>query len=470
MAKTVTIDVFSNIRARLVGEYPTKKLDRVLRFHPSGYQYMRAFKSKVWDGYVRIMQPNGSFPAGLATFIARKLKKWGYHVEIERSSKKPKLKRQDFDTLKGVKLYPDQRAGVRALLKAKKGIARVATGGGKTEMMAGVIKGLYGSEREGPRPPKTLVIVPNRNLLKQTAKRLSDRLGMPVGMIGYGKWEEDWVTVAIPDTLSAKKYTKHRKTLFKNCELLMFDECHHASSDKWYSCIRYCNAYYRYGFSGTPLDRGQGGSLRLMGLTGDLIVNIDTETLVKMNRLAKPSVIMHEINNIELPPDLSYEDAYVLGVVRNIGFHRKIVQKVATSLQRDPSTSVLVLVTRIEHGNNLSKAFEGIRHRFVHAKSGEKKIDKAIRKFKAGKLPVLIASPIFGEGTDIPNIDEVFVADGTKSVIRTVQKAGRALRKKKGKANRCRIHDFANFVHPTLLEHSYARLLTYKREGMEIIN
>lgn len=432
---------------------------------------MAAFKRHVWDGYIRLLTDNGTFPAGLAWLVEEHLKtvqnvdvRWVWEVE------KPPLKvRHTNDiALNNIELYPWQKKAVRIALERGRGILKMATGAGKSETISGIIRCL-----EGERPPKTLVVVPNRNLLNQTADRLEDRLGFRVGRIGYGTWNEDFVTVAIPDTLSASKFSRERRDLFKVTELLLLDECHHAASQKWSTLINKCPAFYRFGFSGTPLDRGDGSDLKLEGATGPLLVDISSALLVKQGRLAKPTVTMLDVRKPTLPHDLDWEDIYSLGIVRNIAFH----QKVANIVQKEANNGkqVLVLVTRIAHGEAIQAALSALKGRpheapFVHGKTFPGELKTMIDLFKSEKLKVLIASPIFGEGTDLPGIDVLVLADGGKSTIKTVQKAGRAMRPKKGRPNECRIYDFRHHTHSKLLEHSEARVKVYKREDFEVVD
>lgn len=463
-----TIRIISNTRAQLEGEYPFTEVSDRLAYRPPGYQFMAAFKRHVWDGYIRLLTSNGTFPAGLAWLVESCLVEHGCTVTWQWDVKRPPLavKHTRDITLGGVTLYPWQAKAVRIALERGRGVLKVATGGGKTEVVAGLVRCL-----EGERPPKTLIVVPNRNLLIQTKKRLEERLGYEVGAIGFGKWQEDYVTVAIPDTLSAPKFQKERIELMNKCEMILLDECHHTPSQKWSTIVGRCKAFYRFGLSGTPLDRGDGSDLKLEGSTGPMLVDISSSLLVSQGKLAKPTVEMVDVTKPSLPEGLDFHDIYTLGIVRNLHFHRLLVSKVAAFVKA--KKQVLVLVTRIDHGNALSAEMNLVRrkpiaHAFVHGKTDIEVLKARVEEFKAGKLPVLIASPIFGEGTDIPNIDVLVVADGGKSVIKTVQKAGRAMRPKKGRENVCRLVDFRHYTHGKLLEHSEARIETYRREKFEI--
>ena len=81
---------------------------------------------------------------------------------------------------------------------------------------------------------------------------------------------------------------------------------------------------------------------------------------------------------------------------------------------------------------------------------------------------MLIASPIFGEGADIPSVRALIVADGGQSAANVLQKIGRGLRRK-ALDNRLDVIDFADMTHKWLTRHSQERLSLYLNEGFEVI-
>lgn len=464
----ITIETAS--RARITGEFPVTAVRRALSFpHPRAH-FSPRFRSGLWDGRTHLLTPSGAFPAGLVALAKRAIEKKakkGYTVEVVDHTRPPRRKRVPLKQvrLNGIPdLFEHQKRAVKAALKHHRGIIKMATGGGKTETMCATYRAL-GS-------PPTLVIVPNRNLLKQTIARFEERLGEPVGMIGFGQWSPANLTVAIPNTLTQAKYKKPRKKFLAETEALFLDEAHHSPSTTWMGAIKRCLAYYRLAFSGTPLDRADGATMRLIGETGPLLIDISSASLVKTGHLAKPTVQMVEIHKPDLSGLRTWSEVYNLGVVRNRYFHTKVIKLAKKHVAR--GKQVLVLVTRIEHGQHLSNLLEeeGLSSAsdfaWLHGSTPSQRIEEALADFKKGDLPLIIASPIFGEGADIPSIDVLIIADGGKAVIGTVQKAGRAIRVKKGKPNEALIIDFAHFTNDYLVKHSLARLKTYRREQFPI--
>lgn len=470
--KTVTIHHLSPTRVQLLGEFDAKKVDKLLAYYQPGYKHVQAFKRRLWDGKVHLFnKTSNTFAAGLSArveeHLATKQKLRVKHTWAlgAQPTMLPVTHTNDFK-LGGVNLYPWQKFAIRKAVEARFGVVKVATGGGKSEIMAGIIRSLEIPTRSGEkRPPKTLVIVPNRNLLVQTKERLEERLGVEVGQIGAGKWVEDWVTVALPQTLARKAYAKMAKSIFHNAEVLFFDECQHVASASWMHIALKCRASYRFGLSATPFDRADGSNLKVEGATGPVLVEVKASTLIGQGKLARPTVHFIDVKSPVVPGDLQWEDVYRFGVVRNLGFHRE-VRKL---MNQYADKSTLVLVTRIDHGKTLHNLAPATA-RFVHGGTDSDVLAETIRDFKARKFNTLIASPIFGEGTDLPNIDVLIVADGGKSVIRTLQKIGRALRVKKGRDNSATVYDFAHHTHKKLGHHSYLRWQAYVREKFDCVN
>lgn len=472
---TVTLHIESNVRAMLEGDYKLSAIDKLLRFRPAGYQFSPSYKNGNWDGWVRLFNKGSEvFPAGCYRLVLRYFAKKKIRCNVVDHRIVPfvwdgGVVRELSDPAIGrITLRPDQRKTIRLSIQATRGVIKSATGSGKTEIMAGMLA----SMASGGRWPKTLVIVPNRNLIAETSKRLEERLGISIGRISHGAWGELDVTVAIPTTLSSDKFKPKLVKLMNSLEVMLVDECHHSAASTWWKAINKCQAYYRFGFSGTPLDRHDGSNLRLIAATGPLIVNIESATLVAQGILAKPYVHIVEICKPSLPEDgVPYHDVYMLGVVKNKVLHDATVAEIAR--EHAKGLRVLILVTQIAHGGFLTKrlAAIGIPHKFIWADmlNADVEIARAKQKFKDGKLPVLIASPILGEGADMPSVDVIVIADGGKSVIKAIQKVGRAMRKKKTGLNKCKIIDFAHYTHPYLAKHSLNRIAIYKSEGFTFI-
>lgn len=323
----------------------------------------------------------------------------------------------------------------------------------------------------------TVFLVERLELLHQTRKRFALRLGLPledIGIIGDSHCQiGSWITVATPKSLGTQ--IKKGNVVPGLWQMVISDESHHVGSDTHYEVLNSIPAYYRFGMSGTPLNRSDGADLRLIAQTGPVLYDVPNKLLVARGISVQPYVEMVTIDEPYIPESTTWAKVHRLGVVENEALNQKIIEKTLQHLS--DGKQVLILVDVIKHGdyldNRLGRAVRSLRfpthHQFINGKEDTAVRIKALEDFKTGTTKCLIATPILDEGVDVPCIDVLILAGGGKSKIRLLQRAGRGLRTGKGK-KKLLIIDFANFTHRYLLKHSLQRLRTYKGEECFVIS
>lgn len=419
-------------------------IHQVCMARPEGFQYMPSYKAKHWDGYIKLFS-RSRFPSGLVRTVIDTITNEGYKVEA--TLKYPLLECQEVtaSTLAGITLRDYQIEAANLLLQKTRGIARMATSSGKTEVMASMLKSI---------PAKAVVLTTKVDLLYQTAERLSLRLEENVGRIGDGLREVERVTVATIQTLSNSSYRK----LVSEVGIVVFDECHHVPSKTSQEVMLGINASYRYGFSGTPLDNGDLNDLLLIGATGSVVYDLPAAELIGMGMAAKPVIEMHQLDLGSLPVD--YQEQYT-----EVVMHPNRNMKILDILESYTYDSALVLVERLEHGQLLSSMLP----RAVYANGS---MDSASRQdaldfLRRGNRATVIATPIFDEGVDVPAVDLVIMAGAGKSAIRLMQRIGRGMRPK-ADGRGLIIIDFIDSG-KYLLKQSYERAKFYESEGFEVV-
>lgn len=439
-------------------------------YYKAGYQFMPRFKMGQWDGRIKLFnRRTRSFPAGLTSAVRDALKESGIGVTVEEARPMPPLPMPDSERwLEGLELegvsfappYDYQPEVATKMLTARRGIVSVATNGGKTEIACLVTAAL--------RQP-TLFIVPGKDLLHQTRARFIKRLRASehdVGLIGDGKWKPGaWVTIGTAQTLSRALGGTKGKGFLERIQLVFADECHHAGSDQWYQVLKACPAYFRYGLSGTPLKRTDGADMRLIGVTGPVVAEIRNKDLITRGISCEVEVRFLRIDRPDLPDGTPYPDAYKMGIVENPFRNRKLCK--AIEEQVDKKKSILVLVREIDHGSRMSNSLwkygKFVPNQFICGKESSDTRIKALQNFQKRDLPVLIATSIFDEGVDVPNIDVLVLAGSGKSSIKTLQRIGRGLRTGGG-SDKLLVIDTADFQNKHLLKHSLQRMEDYKAE------
>ena len=454
--KIVLGDVYSEVQTN---DYRVAGIIRsVCSARPSGYMFMPKYKEGHWDGYISLS--NGlKFPTGLLKRVYNAIKKKGYNVNVLYSSngKTPHYEVTE-DMLDGIILRDYQIDAVNKLLESKRGVAKMATNSGKTEVFAAIIKAM--------NIPQTLVLVTRKELLYQTAERLQTRLGgvdgdKLIGRIGDGIKEDGNVIVAMIQTLSRMDDVE-LNNIFGDNQVIVIDECHHGSAEKMLEVLEKIPGYYRYGFSGTPLKNDVLSDLKLISYTGEIVVEVSNEELIQMGHSAKPKIFVHRIESYVGNGLLTYFEAYDSCIVRNNTRNSKIA-----TLAAESNGVVLVIVERIEHGVVLQNSMQRYS---VFVNGGDSTEDRmnTIDNMRSGVGGTYIATQIFDEGIDIPAIDTLILAAGGKSNIRLLQRIGRGLRKKQGE-NELIVHDFLDDTNDYLYDHSIDRIRVYENEGFEVI-
>lgn len=455
--------------AKIDGVFPSTAVVDATSYFSPGYEFTPRYRNHMWDGRIKLYRrATRTFPAGLLPEVVEALQREGAKVQVDDQRHCPAAGREPCTQvqLEGVSFsYPFdyQPMCAQALVDAHRGIAAVATNGGKTTIAALVVKAL--------RLP-TLFMVPSLDLLHQTRQVFMQRLGLSVdgvGICGDSKWQPGkWITVATVDTLRARLEREECQRLLRNVDVMFIDECHHTGSDTWYEVVSECRAFYRFGLSGTPLKRTDGADLRLVAATGKVVYEIRNKELIERRISVRPHIQWIKIKDPLIASGAKYPEVRELGIVENVWRNTALCRKAAEFVEQ--GLSVLILVDELKHGRIIDEKLWTYRkaaflpHQFISGEEPTEVRSKAFEDFKRGTIKVLIATSIMNEGIDMPNIDVLILAAGGKSSIRTLQRIGRGLRKG-GNIDKLYVVDTVDFQHKYLLKHSLQRLTDYKDEG-----
>jgi len=446
-------------------------VDQALSFDVPGAQFSTLFKNGIWDGKKHLFSVlKRTLPTGLVSRALSVLPKKRTTVIDERKLSKVRFNVEEVgpNMLHGVDLRDYQIEAVRRALLARRGILKLATGAGKTAVAAALIKNFLANNED----VEILYVVHTRVLMEQARKDLSRYLGIPhgdIGLAGNGAFFPRQITVGIVNSLFRKRLKNPFKSWLPKRDVLILDELHHQRAATHFPVSQACSsASFRFGLSATPW-ANEGDRMMVEAATGPVLLEVKSDELIKAGYLAKPTVEILRYDTPSLDGEWKWSAIYKTGIVENPDRNATIVRK-ATSLVND-GKQVLILVAQVWHGEILSSLFEvqKIRHKFVHARVPVSVIEGVKEEFAERIFPVLIASPVFGEGVDIPIIEALIIADGGKSFRGTLQKVGRGLRKKKEGENVVLVVDLADTAHPLLAKHSRERISTYQREFFKVV-
>ncbi|MCF6205328.1 MAG: DEAD/DEAH box helicase [Sulfurovum sp.] len=467
MPSTCTITI-NGPTATITGDYPLSFLRELTSFPVKGANFSPAFRKGRWDGREHLMNKvTREFPSGLVSLVKEELlqKDPSCSVSVIDSRTPPTAKLGSLDLhgplkgLFGVGKYDYQKFAAEAAIKAKRCILRLATNSGKSAVMAAITNRLQLC---------TLVVVPSKLLLRQLHKSFSEMVDVPpgeLGMIGDGEFQVgDWVTISTATSLHNKLKDGSLDDVKDKWDLVFIDECHTSGAKTLFQALGELSAFYVIGMSGTPLDRSDGGNLKLIARTGPVAYEVRSKLLVERGISVQPMLRLLRVSEPYIPTQrakvkLKYADVESEGYTNNKHLNGRIAKAAKKFIAE--GKQVVLLISKIEHGENLLELMEGPKGAFIHGKSSDRQ--EALDLFVEGEYRYLIGSTILDTGIDISCIDVMFFCAGGMSVIGSLQRAGRGLRSGDGKSEVIFV-DIINLCHKFLAKHSAARLATYRAE------
>jgi len=131
---------------------------------------------------------------------------------------------------------------------------------------------------------------------------------------------------------------------------------------------------------------------------------------------------------------------------------------------------ILALVDTVEQGQFIAQlvyAQTGKEILFLTGKDPAHVRRAAVEQMSSGHLRAVLATTIFDEGVDIPELRKVILCSGGKSQVKLLQRLGRGVRTAAGKTV-IDIIDFSDTHHKMLRKHALARKKIYLGEGFNV--
>jgi superfamily II DNA or RNA helicase len=422
---------------------------------------------------------DNSFPTGMLDVIVRLLQKhnFAYQIKDLRTLTSPGLNfgPRIGDYVKKIP-RPYQSNAIDQIIDKKRGILRIACGGGKTLCAGEAIRTLA---------RRSVFLVNRGGLLYQAKGALNGILGQDIGQIGDGVVDIKDVNVVMLQTLirhlgkkyevfddedtdedstDVNKYRKEIQDMLDGTEVVFLDECHCIGAQTAFDCISaFKNAEWRVGCSATPT-REDGKDIYFEACFGPKLVDISFTYLIENGFLVRPYICFNELNGpiLGMHTNKRYSTIYKFGIVNNTYRNRLIVME--AKLLAANGHKPMILVQHLPHGHLLKSYLpEAV---FIHGEHQVKNRITVLDDFCSGKIPILIATTIMDEAIDIPPCDAVIMGGGGASYARTIQRISRAMRiDPKNPQKKCSIIiDFFD-QDKFLQRHSYVRQTTYKSES-----
>jgi len=376
----------------------------------------------------------------------------GHGIEYDYKSDVPVM---EFDEphIEGIEFRPYQTDLIWNAIDAGRGVIKSPTGSGKSIIIMGIMSA-FSQEH-------ILFLVHTTDLVYQMKSEL-EKYGNDVGV-----WTGKDKIIKRITVATVQSYKKVAREYVTHWDVVFVDEGHHISkvdSGNYYQALTLIGAPCKFALTATLPD-SQEGMMALEGLIGPVIGELTMAEGADLGFLAKPNIIMYEH---DLPDDLidvkSFQQAYSKGIVYNCARNARICAE--AEMEMDAGGTVLILVTRIEHINQIQQSMDIP----VEVVRGAVSKDERLRikeELISGKVQCVIATVAWVEGVDIPTLTCVINAGGMKSETQTLQKIGRGMRKTKKKTT-VKIIDFMDHGNKHLLRHSKQRRGIYQSQGWEV--
>lgn len=434
------------------------QLDKELAVEDPGAHWARQ-RNPRWDGFWRFMNVyKGTFPTGLVDRVKKILPLARVIDERIRPDVRPFNK----NVLDGIELFDYQCEAIQKALEAGTGILGLSVGAGKTECGIAI-----GSHVVG----KVVWITHRKDLMHQTYERIKWRTGVTPGVIGDGLWDDiqsnTKFVIAMPQ--SALKDLTTFSNQVEDAAVVIADECHTASAaNEWYKLAQLVPAFFRIGLTGTPDNIGDPvRERRLEAATGKILMRLRAGQMAEMGKVVPVKVLYHKVHNQPVF-GADYMQVRRMLIEENPERNAMIVE-IAMREARE-GKKVLIICDTIRHAKVISEVLNGenVRSMMLTGKHGTGSRNTAKADFKRGLLEIMVTTPIWDMGVDIPELETVILAAGGKSAVRVIQRAGRAIRSSKGKTG-ATVHDFFDTGSKYTMKHSLARMQACKNEGFEIV-
>ena len=410
-----------------------QELSDFFTFYVPGYQFTPAFKSRVWDGKIRLADlRNFTIYHGLVPYIETFCKERDYTLEIDSEISVAEnyslAEAEQFISTLNIPLEVRDyqlKSFVHAI-RNKRILLLSPTASGKSLIIYLIIRHLQIENRKG------LLIVPTTSLVEQMYKDFAD-YGYDSEQYCHRQYsgKEKHTNMFLTITTWQSIY-KNDKDYFEQFDFVLGDEAHQFKAKSLTTILSGCtNAKYRIGTTGT-LDGTQTHKLVLEGLFGPVYKATSTAELMEKGQLAafkiKCLILKYDESICKQARDWDYQseiDYIVKSKPRN-----EFIKNLVLSLKGN----TLVLFQFVEkHGKELHaliKEHAKNRHVFFVFGGTDVEIRESVRAItEKEKDAIIVASyGTFSTGVNIRNLHNIIFASPSKSRIRNLQSIGRGLR------------------------------------------
>tara|TARA_R110001592_G_scaffold77955_5_gene234275 strand:- start:10514 stop:11974 length:1461 start_codon:yes stop_codon:yes gene_type:complete len=474
MAKCV-LEIRDEVNVRFTGldvKARRKISDACKYFLPHAF-HMPAYKLGRWDGCVRYCDIGGRTYFQLLDKLVPIITDEGYEIEIL-DKRQPwnfefnKVLQTSYDHVAWPKRHPAEGQPIilrdyqveiiNKFLENTQCLQEIATGAGKT-LITAVLS--HKCEEYG----RTIVIVPNKDLVVQTEKDYKN-LGLDVGVLyGDRKDYDKTHTICTWQSLSIlEKKSKNYEADFpideflENVACVMVDEVHKAKADVLRNLLSgvFASVPIRWGLTGT-IPKEEYDAVGCTCSLGPVVGKMSSKELQDMGVLADLDISILQLQDGMIQfGNYAQELKWLVTDEKRLKEISEIIKSVAVN------GNTLVLIDRIATGERL----EELNSDWVFVSGSMKQADRQENYDDISQMDNKVIVATYGVaavGINIPRIFNLVMLEPGKSFVRVIQSIGRGIRKASDK-------DYVNVLDITSnlkysKRHLTKRKVFYKEQG-----
>lgn len=424
-----------------------KELSEFFTFFVPGYQFVPAYRNRVWDGKIRLFNlQNNTIYLGLMPYVEEFCRERNYTFEYDETNVDLEDEYSRYHAEKFIKSLNIHANGkpievrehqitayIHAMQK-RRALLLSPTASGKSLIIYLLFQQLHQYQNL-----KGLVIVPTTSLVEQLYSDFGDYNDgemLNVHRVYQGKEKESDKPLIISTWQSLYKMPKE---YFHQFDYIIGDEAHLFKAQSLTTILTSCiNAKYRIGLTGT-LDGTKTHRLVLEGLFGTVRKVVSTKELIDKQQLSnfeiKCLVLKHNDEACQQLKGKTYQEE--IEYLINCEERNKFIKNLAVSLGKN----TLVLYQMVDkHGRILYDMIKNTKNigdrKVFFVYGGTETTDREeIRKIMETEQDAIVVASFgtFSTGINIRNLHNIIFGMPTKSTIRTLQSIGRGLRQNEGK-------------------------------------
>lgn len=249
-------------------------------------------------------------------------------------------------------------------------------------------------------------------------------------------------TVLVASIQSLCRNQKHLRRITSKKLMIVVDEAHHTFARSYRDTLKFLFKYRPdaklLGLTATPVRSNDADSSTLLRLfDNNIIYSVPMSKLIAEGVLAEP--VFTQINtNEDFEPVITEDEAQK--IKRYGELPESLLNKIAVCASRngvivseylknsEKYGKTIIFCLNILHCNLLCKELRKHKVRCDCIYSGKEDNSYVIEQFKKGQIDVLINVNIMTEGSDVPDIETVFLTRPTQSEGLLMQMIGRGMR------------------------------------------